>query len=168
MMKTVLLLCSFLIVSLTDASEIYRSVDTGGTVQYSDRQADDAANAEKVRVGTEPAADEGLPYATRIAQQNFPVTFYITPDCGNVCTDARALLTQRGVPFSETKIITQEDSDAFRKDSGQDKVPSMRVGKTWVNGFLAKQWNDELDFAGYPKRAPYRTKPATSPPPTAQ
>ncbi|MEQ1533670.1 MAG: DUF4124 domain-containing protein [Sideroxydans sp.] len=160
MMKTVLLLCSFLIASLAEASDIYRSVDTGGTVQYSDRQSADAADAEKVRVGTEPSADDGLPYATRIAQKNFPVTLYLTADCGSICADARTLLTQRGIPFTETKLVTKEDLDAFHKDSGQDKLPTLHVGKTWVVGFLVKTWNDELDFAGYPKTAPYRAKPA--------
>jgi hypothetical protein len=36
----------------------------------------------------------------------------------------------------------------------------MLLGKTWVKGFLAEQWHKELDFAGYPKTAPYRAKPA--------
>ncbi len=159
-MKTVFVLCTFFFAPLSLASDIYRSVDTGGTVQYSDRQSTAAADAEKVRVGTKPSADDDLPYATRIAQQNFPVTLYLSADCGSYCADARTFLTQRGIPFTETKLVTKEDFDAFHKDAGQDKVPVLRVGKTWLVGFLVKAWNDELNFAGYPKTAPYRAQPA--------
>jgi len=59
--------------------------------------------------------------------------------------------------------VNQEDIDAFRKESGDSQMPALTIGKTWLRGFLADQWNRELDFAGYPKTAPYRPRPTTPP-----
>ena len=59
--------------------------------------------------------------------------------------------------------LTKEDIDAFKLKSGDDTVPALSVGKTWLKGFEAGQWNSELDIAGYSKTAPYRPQA----PPTA-
>jgi glutaredoxin len=129
-------------------------------VQYSDKPN---ADAERLKLGNEPVVEDTLPYATQKANQAFPVTLYVFEKCGSVCSDARELLKTRGIPFTEMNLATTEDLDSYRKASGTDKAPSILVGKTWVKGFLAEQWHAELDFAGYPKTAPYRSKPATAP-----
>ncbi|MDO8292170.1 MAG: hypothetical protein Q7T29_04830, partial [Gallionella sp.] len=47
------------------------------------------------------APAEDLPYETRRAQQNFPVTLYVAENCTEYCDQARELLIKRGIPFSE-------------------------------------------------------------------
>lgn len=134
-------------------AEVYRQVDASGRVQYGDKPAPDA---ERLRIGAPPLPDDSLPYETRRAQQNFPVTLYVFEACGAPCEEARKLLQTRGIPYREKNVGTQAELDEFRKRSGSDQVPTLRIGNTWLKGLLAEQWQRELDYAGYPKTAPYR------------
>jgi hypothetical protein len=79
-------------------------------------------------------------------------------------------LSKRGIPFSERNLSKQADIDTFRKESGDNQIPAITVGKTWFKGFLADAWNKELDFAGYPKsvRKYNPPAPAVSPPQPVQ
>jgi glutaredoxin len=162
-MNRYFLLVSLLILTNAQAGELYRSIDSSGKVHYGDRPLAGADDVVEVKADKAPTADESLPYETQRAKQNFPVTLYAYPDCGAICQQARDLLTQRGVPFTEKSLVTREDIDAFNKASGDKAIPKLTVGKTWIKGFLAEQWHKELDFAGYPKAAPYRPRPATPP-----
>jgi len=138
------------------ASDMYRWVDSKGIVHYSDIPA---ANAEKINPGKfsgQPIPGEDLPYATRIARQNFPVTLYVGAGCGDTCDKARNLLNKRGIPYAEKTLSTKDQIDAFKKQSGSDIVPTLEVGKSYLKGLQSEQWNGELDIAGYPKIAPYR------------
>ena len=115
----------------------------------------------QLKLGNEPAPGDNLPYETQRAMQNFPVTLYTFPECGSACQKARDMLNKRGIPFTEKSLTTQEDIEAFRKDSGDGQVPALTIGKTWLKGFLDEQWNNELDFAGYPKKViGYSPRPA--------
>jgi glutaredoxin len=150
---------------LTNAhAELYRSIDSSGRVHYSDKPLAGAEDVTQVKADKAPTPDDSLPYETQRARQNFPVTLYSFPDCGPVCQEARDLLNKRGVPFTDKSLVTLEDIEAFSKASGDKSIPKLAVGKTWIRGFLAEQWNKELDIAGYPKTAPYRPRPATVPP----
>ncbi len=161
-MKRYFLLMSLLVLANVQAGELYRSVDKEGKVHYSDSPLPDTEDVEELKFAKEPAQDESLPYETQRARQNFPVTLYSIPSCESACTQARDLLHKRGIPFTEKSLVTQEEIDAFRKDSGDSQVPAITIGKTWLKGFLAEQWNSELDIAGYPKKAlAYRPKPPT-------
>jgi glutaredoxin len=169
MMKIVFLLTSLLLAINLQAGELYRSIDKDGKVHYSDSPLPGTDDVEELKLGKEPVPDESLPYETQRAKQNFPVTLYTFPDCGSACQQARELLSKRGIPYSEKSLVKQEDIDAFRKDSGDNQVPAVTIGKTWLKGFLATQWNSELDIAGYPKKdMTYRPKPATPPAQPAQ
>ena len=133
------------------ADEWYRWVDESGKVHYGDSPAPGAAGVEKIKSVSTPAdSDAGLPYETRRAKQNFPVTLYVAVNCGDVCQEARDLLHKRGVPFEEKSLKTQEDFDAFKQMSGSDGVPTLIVGKSWLRGFQTRKWSSELDAAGYP------------------
>lgn len=139
------------------AGELYRWVDKSGKVHYSDTPAPDAAEVKKKKFGTSPATgDEGLSFEMRRAKQHFPVTLYVTDNCTDPCKQARDLLTQRGVPYSEKNLANQEEIDAFKRTSGADAVPVLSVGRNWLKGFQPVQWQNELDAAGYPKAAPRR------------
>jgi glutaredoxin len=144
---------------VAQAGDLYRWVDSSGKVHYGDAPPPDAAQIETRKFPDTPA-DGSLPYETRRAQQNFPVTLYVSDNCGDFCDKARSLLRKRGIPFTEKNLATRADVDAFRQMSGSDTVPSLSVGKTVLKGFLAEQWSSELDIAGYPKSAPYRPLPA--------
>lgn len=158
------LLAGLLMLTNAHAGELYRSIDSSGKVHYSDRPLAGAEDVTEVKADKAPPPDDSLPYETRRAMQNFPVTLYTFPECGTACKEAREFLSQRGVPFTEKSLVAQEDIDAFRKASGDSAIPKLLVGKSWIKGFLAEQWNKELDIAGYPKIAPYRPRPATAPP----
>ena len=135
------------------AGSLYRWVDKSGNVHYGDMPAADAAQVEKKKVASDsPEGDNaGLPYEMLRAKKNFPVTLYVADNCTDPCQKARDLLNKRSIPFTEKNLKNNEDLDAFRKMSGSDEVPALTVGKTWLKRFLAEQWNDELDIAGYPK-----------------
>jgi len=146
------------------AGELYRWIDEKGKVHYGDTPAP-VADVEKKKF-FDAGPDSDLPYATRRAQQNFPVTLYVADNCTDVCTQARELLTRRGIPFAEKNLVTKEEIDAFKAASGGESVPALSVGKAYVHGFNDGRWHGELDIAGYPKVAPYR--PRTTAPAAAK
>lgn len=160
-MKRIILLMACLVIMppVVQAGELFRWVDKAGKMNYGDVPPADATDAERIKLSSEPAQNADLPFETRRAQQNFPVTLYVGAGCGQVCDQARSLLSKRGVPFSEKLLRTKQDVEAFKLLSGIDGVvPVLAVGKSYVKGFLESQWNSELDIAGYPKTASYRQR----------
>jgi len=157
-MKRILLLlvCLAIMPSGVQASDLFRWVDKAGKVNYGDIPPAGATDVERIKFSNQPAQNEYLPYETRRAMENFPVTLYVGDGCVEACNLARSLLTKRGIPFSEKLLKYKEDLEAFKKLSGFDGVPALAVGKTFLRGFQAEQWHGELDIAGYPKTAPYR------------
>lgn len=165
-MKRIVWLLAGLAVLHAQAGELYRWVDDAGKVHYGDAQARDAAKnvaeSDMVRLSSKPASGEELPYQTQQARNKFPVTLYVSDNCGAPCTSARALLNKRGIPYTEKLLNTKAAIDEFRKLSGSDDAPTLAVGNTYLKGYLADAWQNELDVAGYPKAAPYRALvPAT-------
>lgn len=170
MKRIVLLLaCLVLTPSGVQAGELYRWVDTQGKVHYGDAPPADATQIESRKFSAAPSPGEDLSYEARRAQQNFPVTLYVAENCTEYCDRARNLLIERGIPFAEKVLQTQEEIDVFKALSGSDSVPTLAVGRSFLKGFLAEQWHGELDIAGYPKTAPYRAPrtPSSAPTPTA-
>jgi len=159
-MKSIAIILACCLTASVQAGELYRSIDAQGKVHYSDRPLPGTDDVELLHLSQPPAPDASLPYETQRAMQYFPVTLYVSADCGSPCQLAREFLLQRGIPFSEKQLTTQEDLEAFRKLSGGDSIPAATVGRTWLRGFLASDWNQELDVAGYPRNAPYRPRRA--------
>jgi hypothetical protein len=156
-----LLSCLAVISSNVQAGELYRWVDSSGKVYYGDVLPADALQVEVKKFPKDTSSNEYLPYDTLRAQQNFPVTLYVSEDCGGTCVQARSLLNKRGIPFSEKSLKTYKDTEAFKQLSGFDAfVPTLAVGKDYLKGFEESQWNSELDIAGYPKTASYRQRVA--------
>ena len=146
------------------ADGLYRWVDKSGKVHYGDAPAADAAKVEQKKFGAAPTVDANdLPYATRRAKQNFPVTLYTAENCGDPCKQARLFLNKRGIPFTENILRTKEDLDAFKQLSGSDGVPTLAVGKTWFKGFQAEQWGGALDTAGYVQTPSPQLQPTSQP-----
>lgn len=167
-MKRIILLlaCLAIMPPGVQAGEIFRWVDKTGKMNYGDIPPAGATDVERINLSSEPAQNEYLPYETRRAQENFPVTLYVGNGCGEACDMARSLLTKRGIPFSEKLLKYKEDIDAFKQLSGFDGVPALAVGKSFLRGFQAEQWHSELDIAGYPKTASYRQRIAPPAPPS--
>ncbi len=163
-MKQVFLLMSLLMLANAQAGELYRSIDKAGKVQYGDSPYADTEDVHELKLGKEPVPEEILPYETQRAKENFPVTLYTFPACGSSCQMARDFLNKRGIPYAEKSLVTKEDIDAYRLAAGDSRYPGLNIGKTWLKGFQAEQWNNELDFAGYPKSV-FIYRPPTSTPP---
>ena len=145
--------------------QVYRYVDKDGRIVYSDRGPPaDAKNVQTKRMGGNLIEDNVVPVAAQQAQERFPVTLY-TFACGEVCTQAEALLNRRGVPFATVDVETSEGAEQLNKMTGELRAPVLQVGdRTFVKGFSESQWNAALDEAGYPKaQPPRRTAPTRAP-----
>lgn len=160
--RVLLSICFLAWLPVSHAGELYRWTDSSGKVHYGDAPPPDAAQIE-TRKFPDAASGESLPYETRRARQNFPVTLYVSNNCGELCDKARSLLNKRGIPFAERNLSIKAEADAAGQMPGLDTVPSLSVGRTILKGFLASQWNSELDIAGYPGSAPYRPSPPAGP-----
>lgn len=136
-------------------AQTYRWVDKDGKVHYGDRPpASAAGQVQERRLGT-PAADKSLPYGLQQAVANFPVTLYVSPDCGEGCKEGRDYLKSRSIPFSEKTVASKEDIDALKKLAGGEAVvPVLMVGSKSAKGWLKGDWQRLLDAAGYPKGNP--------------
>lgn len=144
--------------SCAQAGSLFRWVDESGDVHYGDQPpATQGVQIEQKKFATVPDIENAdLPYEARRAHQNFPVTLYVAHNCKEFCEQARDFLNKRGIPFTEKDLLMQDEVDEFRQQSGSDLTPTLGVGKTYLKGFQAEQWNNELDIAGYPKALFYR------------
>ena len=149
--------------SLAGAQTTYRWVDqASGQTVFSD-QPPPPGTPGVIRVGQEATDSEPqVPYATRQAAEKYPVTLFTAASCTDTCSQARDLLNQRGVPFTEKMLNTEEEHAEFSKQMGSKDVmvPSLIVGQQRFRGLESGAWNNLLDLAGYPKSAPYGAKPS--------
>lgn len=152
------------------AAQLYRWVDEKGNVEWRDTPPPSTARKVEQRTISGSTIPTGeLPYSLQQAVKNFPVTLWTT-DCGDLCNRARAHLARRGVPHTEKD--PQNDFEAFKKVSGGGaEVPLLLVGSTTIKGYLEREWDSALDYAGYPKTALVSVKPkpaAAAKPPAAK
>lgn len=160
-MRPLLALCLTL-ACLSAQAQTYRWTDPSGRTVISDTPP--PGSAKKVdRTGEATKADDGLPFSVKKAMETYPVTLYTSADCGDACKQARDLLNGRGVPFTEKMMQKQEDADELKKLIGDVFVPSIKVGKQNYRGFESGAYTNLLDLAGYPKTAPYGSKPSGGP-----
>lgn len=156
------------VASTAFAQQVYRQVDANGKVTYTDqppsaRTAQPVPGAGGGAVNSMPA-DARLPYELRQVAQRYPVTLYTRDEC-QPCDAGRALLTARGVPFSEKTVQTAQDGEALQRQSGENSLPQVSIGSQQLVGFQDSEWTRYLDAAGYPasSRLPsgYKNAPAT-------
>ncbi len=156
-----ILLLAAVSVNIATAAQLYRWVDAKGNVEW--RDTPPPATAKKVeqrKMGDNVTATQEVPYAVQLAAKNHPVTLWAT-DCGPVCTDARAHLAKRAIPYTEKN--PQSDFEAFKKISPGASIPLLQVGRAQLKGYLESEWDSALDYAGYPSAgtvAAAKTKPA--------
>ncbi len=146
--------------------QVYRYIDREGRVVYSDRMPPgDSRDVQSKRIGANVIENNPTPLAAQQAAERFPVKLY-TFSCGEVCTQAEALLNRRGIPFTTVNVETPEGADQLAKVTGELRAPVLQVGdKTFVKGYSETQWQAALSDAGYPKAPAPRTAPAGRAPP---
>lgn len=156
-----------LLVTATQAQQVHRIVGPDGKVTFSDRAPEDK-KAQSTVLSTASggaASNPALPSELRQIASRFPVTLYTGESC-SPCQQARQLLVQRGVPFTERSVNTNDDLDALRRLSGESALPFGTIGRQQLKGFSDAEWTQYLDAAGYPaqSRLPRGyTQPAATP-----
>ncbi len=151
------------------AGKLYKWVDKDGNVHYTDQlPPPEAKTTERKQLG-DKASDGPVPYALQQAVKNFPVTLYTADQCGDACSKASALLSQRGVPFTEKNARDPAAAEELKAlIGGKLEVPVMKLGSQVVRGWEESAWNTALDAAGYPKWAMPSARAATAAPKPAQ
>jgi glutaredoxin len=144
----------------------YKVVMPDGRVVYTDRPpADSTSRVTNVgpstaapsgtraapASGTSPLA-AGLPTELRSVVQRYPVTLYTTPDCPP-CDNARRLLQQRGIPYAERRVASEDDALALERLLGARTLPSLSIGPQPLRGFAEADWINFLETAGYPRES---------------
>lgn len=135
------------------AAALYKVVGPDGRITYTDRPPSDSSarvtTLERESVIEAPAPD-ALPLALRQTATRFPVTLYSTADCPP-CDAGRQLLVQRGVPFTEKLIVSDDDAQAMDRTLGTRTVPALTIGAQALRGMSEGEWTAYLDAAGYPR-----------------
>jgi glutaredoxin len=138
------------------AQQLYRIVGPDGKVTFSDTPPPAASNA-KVTAGRGgkfaadgPTGNPSLPSELRAVATRYPVTLYTSKDCGP-CGNARNMLSNRGVPFTEKLIESNQDIEALQRLSGENSLPFATIGAQQLKGYSDQEWSQYLDAAGYPK-----------------
>ncbi len=159
-LRLLLLSAALLVAPLADAqTTTYRWINSAGQTVYSD-QPPPADARQVVKISGDVRGDEQqLSYATRQAAEKFPVVLYTAAKCLEVCAQARDLLNERGIPFAEKMVGTDEEMADLTKVLGSSAtIPSLVVGRQNFKGFEPGAWTNLLDLAGYPKTASYGAK----------
>jgi len=131
---------------------VYRWTGKDGKVHFSDAPPpDDAKDVSQKRMGGGERDASALPYESQVAMKRHPVTLYVADKCAP-CDDARALLSRRGIPYTERNAQgNAKEIEALTHLAGAAQVPLLQVGDRTLKGFDASAWNASLDSAGYPR-----------------
>lgn len=146
----------FALATAVGAQEIFRWVDKDGKVHYGDRPppAAEAKSVQTKKLGDSVIEQDAVPFAVSTAMKNNPVTLYAN-NCGEPCTNGKALLAKRGIPFSDKNPESDAAAaSALKAVAGALQVPTMVVGAIHLSGFDEAGWNAALDTAGYPRFNP--------------
>jgi glutaredoxin len=144
-----------LVLAVAPAAALYKVVGPDGRVTYTDRPPADAQGRVTTlgaNGSSSEAADISLPYALGRVAARYPVTLYAAADCPP-CDSARTLLQQRGIPYSERRVATEDDAAALQRLVGGRTLPSLTIGTQALRGFSASEWTSYLDAAGYPRES---------------
>lgn len=145
----------------------YKVVQPDGSVTYTDRPPTSSATGTVIAIGRRGFAgaaatsDSTLPLELRQAASRYPVTLYTGANCPP-CDEGRKLLQQRGIPYTERRVLTEDDAVALAQLSGGRTLPSLTIGAQPLRGWNAPDWASYLDAAGYPResRLPRGWQPA--------
>ena len=87
-----------------EAQGLYRWEDKDGRVTYSDTPPPkEAKSSQKKSLVDNVIEQDSMSFSLKEAVRKNPVVLY-TSECGEPCQQARALLSKRGIPFSERNV----------------------------------------------------------------
>ena len=164
--------------SLALAQTIYRVIGPDGKVTFSDKPPVSGTNVTATDISGKPLEISGPVLSAELRQvaSKYPVTLYTANNCAP-CGTGRALLSGRGIPFTEKTVTTNDDAQALQRISGETSLPFLTIGSQQIRGYSDAEWTQFLDAAGYPKTSAlpksYRNPPAAplvavlKPPPSA-
>ena len=143
------------LLATTPALAQYKVVGPDGKITYTDRPgAAPGAQVQPLRpsgaAATSAAPNATLPAELRPLVARFPVLLYTSSDCAP-CEAGRKLLQQRGVPYNERSVSSDDDIAALTRLTGGRSVPALSVGSQALRGFQEADWQSTLDLAGYPR-----------------
>jgi len=130
----------------------YKWVDKDGRVGFGDNPPRDVKSVQRLdmRGGENADSSKDLPYELRRAAERFPVTLYSATSCPP-CDLARTFLRNRGIPYSERSISSENDAEELKRISGGIRLPALTVGRQVHVPFDPEAWTSSLDAAGYPR-----------------
>jgi glutaredoxin len=131
------------------SAQMFKWIDAKGVVHYSDQPPAGKERKVELKSFANGADQVELPYALAEAVKNQPVVLYTTTDC-KACDLGRALLKQRGIPFSEKTVATNDDQKKLADAGSPGQLPLLLVGSAKRIGFEAGTWNEALSAAAYP------------------
>ena len=127
-----------LLAAAAASAQPYKVIGADGKVTYTDRPPTAGGRVTTLGARSAPAANEvALPAELREAATRYPATLYTTSGACEPCVGARALLRQRGVPYTERQVVTNEDNEALVRLTGGREVPVLALGSQQLKGFAA-------------------------------
>ncbi|MDB5910284.1 MAG: hypothetical protein JWP34_4398 [Massilia sp.] len=132
-------------------TQIYKWTDAKGVVHYSDQPPPAKDGKAETKSFGSGSGGVDLPYALAEAVRSNPVVLYTTSNC-NPCDEGRALLKERGIPFAEKTVKSNDDQEKLKEAGGDGQLPLLVVGSIKRVGFEAFAWNEALTNAAYPRQ----------------
>ena len=139
-----------LLAALPVSAQLYKIVGPDGKVTYSDTPPPPSTAKVERKNLAQSGNDVNLPYELAEAVKNHPVTLYTTSACAP-CEEGRNLLRQRGVPFTEKTVSSNEDQVKLRQVGGSLELPLLVVGRNKQRGYEVGGWQAALTAAQYPE-----------------
>lgn len=133
------------------SAQVYKWVDAKGVTHYSDTPPASKQAEVKAYSGNR-TAQVALPYELARAARTAPVTLYTIAQC-KACDAGRALLKERGIPFSEKTVTTAADQVKLKEAGSDGQLPLLLVGRSKLLGFQLDAWNSALTNAAYPVKS---------------
>jgi glutaredoxin len=147
------LLAAAAFVMAAPAMAQYKYVGPDGRITYSDRPAPTSERiVSQHKLNEATALPTPLPFEVQQATSKYPVTLYSGERCPP-CDDARTYLRNRGVPYTEKTVTSDDDIALFKALSPDGSAPVVAVGNRKAVGYAQTTVSALLDAAGYPQAA---------------
>lgn len=142
-----------LVCAANSHAELYKWIGADGKASYSDMPPPESSKQSKVlSYNASSSGADGLPYELADAVKNKPVILYTATQCVP-CDQGRSLLKNRGIPFAEKTVNSNDDIDKLQQVSGDAQLPLLTIGRSKQRGFESGAWSAALTAAGYPERS---------------
>lgn len=132
-------------------AELYKWIGPNGKVSYSDMPPPESSRQTKaLSFNASGSGTDSLPYELAEAVKNNPVILYSAAQC-LPCDQGRLLLKNKGIPFAEKTVNSNDDIGKLQQISGDTQLPVLTIGRNKQRGFESGAWNTALTAAGYPE-----------------